>query len=766
MRVLLRLRNYKKVILALAFFVSANYLVPMFSNGLEPEYSSSKFFVDSNDRLLYFSLSEDDKYRSWTKLESIPEKIQKSFIVKEDQYFKYHYGFNPFSLVQAAFKTYIFKSGKYGASTITMQLARIHYGINTKSIKGKLLQIIAASWLEFKFSKTQILEGYLNLAPFGRNIEGIRAASTIYFDKTLDKLNDLEILFLTNVPQSPGGLSSLDRPSNIPKKYLDNMRVHAQKLNLDINEKEMNELRISSVRNLPFKAPHLVMRFKNLDSSKLSIDLEIQQKFEKTIHSYLLKHQLQNVDNASAILVDTRDMKVLSYVGSGDFFSHDIQGQNDGVISKRSPGSTLKPFVYAMAMEQGIIHPGSILYDAPLVFRTPENYDHQFLGPMSATQALIKSRNVPAVYLNTQLKGPSFFSFLQDAGVIESGTKNIYGSSIVLGGVEVSMEQLVSLYAALNNKGEFSKLRYFHNDKGKAKKILSEQASAMVLSMLSQKDRPDEENAYRFFKNNLDVAWKTGTSIGFRDAWSVGVFGPYALAVWVGNFDGSASPYFIGGQIAGPLFFELVDKVKPYIPNNYNNPHYAQDVESVEVCAQSGKIPNQHCPHRTRVDFWVGVSPIHKCEVHKEISIARSTGLRACNETRGEIIKKTYEVWPSDIHEIYRSLKFPHKAPPAYGKECSPDQRMYSFSSPKILSPKSGMSYTLRIADEEQEIHFQAAASTEVKKLYWYLNNQYLGDSKPGQGLTHKVKAGEYTVQVVDDRGEFSNRNLKIKLVK
>ena len=385
-------------------------------------------------------------------------------MIKEDQYFLYHYGFNPISLFHAAFKTYILKNGKYGASTITMQLARIHYDLNTKSIKGKLLQIVAATWLEFILSKEQILESYLNLAPFGRNIEGIRAASIIYFNKEIEKLNNLEVLFLSNIPQSPGGLSSLDKRSKIPKKYLDNMRVHAKKLNLDINEKEMNELRINSVRDLPFKAPHLVMRYKNVDSSKFSIDLELQQKFEKTIQSYLLKHQLKQVDNASAILVDTRDMKVISYVGSGDFFSNKIQGQNDGVISKRSPGSTLKPFVYAMAMEQGIIHAGSILYDAPLVFRTPENYDHQFLGPMSATQALIKSRNVPAVYLNAQLKFPSFFTFLQSADVIESSAKNIYGSSIVLGGVEVTMEKLVSLYAALNNKGELSELRYFQTE--------------------------------------------------------------------------------------------------------------------------------------------------------------------------------------------------------------------------------------------------------------------------------------------------------------
>src|SRR5207249_1599221 len=274
------------------------------------------------------------------------------------------------------------------------------------------------------------------------------------------------------------------------------------------------------------------------------------------------------VHNAAAMLVDSRTMAVQALVGSANFFNKDIAGQVNGTAAKRSPGSTLKPFIYALALDQGVLHPMTVLKDAPSAFGaySPENFDGRFVGPLTAKDALIRSRNVPAVYVASHLSKPDLYDFLQMAGVSGLRSREYYGLALVLGGGSLTMEELVALYGALANHGVVRPVRYRADQRMPAGvRVLSAEASYVTLDMLKDNPRPGDLSAAT--PGPLSVYWKTGTSYGFHDAWAIGIFGPYILAVWVGNFDGAGNPAFVGVQMAAPLFFQVVDAIEAQEPS-------------------------------------------------------------------------------------------------------------------------------------------------------------------------------------------------------
>ncbi len=297
-------------------------------------------------------------------------------------------------------------------------------------------------------------------------------------------------------------------------------------------------------------------------------------------------------------------MEVKAVVGSADFFNNSISGQVNGTTAKRSPGSTLKPFIYALAMDQGLIHPMTVLKDAPVSFGpfSPENFDGNFSGPITARDALIRSRNVPAVTLASRLSRPSLYDFLKDAGVAGLEPENHYGLSLALGGGDLTMEELATLYGTLANGGVWHPLRLRETDpQSEGVRLLSEEASFMTMDILRSNARPEGEMMSA--RSGVPVAWKTGTSWGFRDAWSAGVFGPYVLLVWVGNFNGEGNPAFVGVQAAAPLFFQIVDAIAAEQRDLVRAPsdtllRAPRNVAQVEVCAASGDLPNA-CGHRS-----------------------------------------------------------------------------------------------------------------------------------------------------------------------
>src|SRR5215475_8744941 len=564
-------RHYKKALLAfllLCAFASVTWLAlpkPPLIEGI----SFSQCVRDRNGKLLRITLTTDQKYRVWTSLPNISPALIDATLQFEDKYYRYHPGVNPVALVRAAFG--LRPGGPHsGASTITMQLARLRFRLYTRTISGKLEQIMRAFELERHYSKSQILEAYLNLAPYGRNIEGIGAASEIYFDKSALKLSRPEAIALSVIPQSPSRRAlHADRDNHSVNLAQSSWHDRA---GVDTDaEFSMREFRPRMQTERKFIAPHFVQEVLEVSHGRdqiiTTLDLAKQQAIERRVTDYVGNNRNRGIGNAAVFLVDTRTMAVLAQVGSADFYKADINGQVDGTRSPRSPGSTLKPFVYALALEQGLIHPLSILADAPRSFGeyNPENFDREFLGPIRACDALARSRNVPAVELASHLAHPTLYEFLSTAEVRLPKAESFYGLALPLGGAEVSLQDLVRLYAALANNGELRPLRFTARDRNaKPKRILSPEAAFLALEMLGNVPRPEMNCADG--SHSARVYWKTGTSHGFRDAWSIAVFDHYVLGVWVGNFDGRANPTFVGRSAAGALMFQIMDSVRAAWP--------------------------------------------------------------------------------------------------------------------------------------------------------------------------------------------------------
>ena len=475
---------------------------------------------------------------------------------------------------------------------------------------------------------------------------------------------------------------------------------------------------------------------------------------------YIATVRTLGVRNATALLVDSRSMAVKALVGSADYFDASIDGQVNGVQGKRSPGSTLKPFIYALAMDQGLIHTRSVLKDAPTAFGVyaPENFDGGFVGPVSAHDALIASRNVPAVTLSSRLAQPNLYQFLRSAGVSRMASEQHYGLALALGGGEVTLEELAGLYAMLANQGQYVPVHELADAAVPPPvRLLSPEAAFMVLSILRDNPRPDG-----LINARPQVAWKTGTSWGFRDAWTAGIVGPYVLIVWVGNFDGSSNPALVGGQIAAPLFFRIVDCLRasaPRLAEPVLRP--PPELARVEVCAASGDLPNADCPHRTFAWYMPGKSPIRVSTVHRRIAIDTRTGQRACADTPARFVRdEVFEFWPSDIQKLFAQSGMPRRRPPA--EHCPGDAVATSAVIPAITAPVSGATYQLRQAGA-QSLQLNATAGPDVTALYWFADGAFLGTSRPSVALSWAPShTGEFSVSVVDDHGASATRRVRV----
>lgn len=719
-----------------------------------------------NGELLRLTLAADGQYRLWTPLEQIAPEYLQALQLYEDQHFYWHPGVDAAAMARASWRS--LRGDRQGGSTLTMQLARKLYRLDTRGVAGKLRQMALAVWLEARYPKHDILETYVNVAPFGGNVQGVGAASLIHFGKPASALTFAEALTLAVIPQAPNARGGTERENPAltaaRNKLLETWAVkHA--VSPSARAAFAKPMVLRSAAHLPFEAPHLVdaLLAQRRPGAHIttSIDLPMQQLVERVLAKYVEGVRDQGVTNAAALLVDSRTMTARAVVGSADFHNAEIAGQVNGVTAKRSPGSALKPFIYALAMDQGLIHTQTVLQDAPTSFGiySPENFDGRFVGPVSAHDALIASRNVPAVALSARLSQPGLYQFLKSAGVSRMASERHYGLALALGGGEVTMEELAALYGTLANDGRYTHLSY--QDPAQSMPgtpMLSPAAAFMVRSILADAPRPDGLSA-----SQQPVAWKTGTSWGFRDAWTAGVFGPWVLVVWVGNFDGSSNPAFVGAQVAAPLFFRINDAVR-----QSGNPAMDRllvppaSVLRVEVCAASGDLPNADCPRRASAWFIPGKSPIRVSTVHRRVPVDVRTGNRACAGTpERQVRNEVFEFWPSDIQRLFALAGMPRRRPPE--DLCGGKMLDVQDVVPDITSPRTGATYQLRVAHESAALSLNATAGPGVKTLYWFADGAYVGASRPSVALPWQPDhAGEITIGVVDDQGGSASRIVRV----
>ncbi|HVG42552.1 MAG TPA: penicillin-binding protein 1C, partial [Chitinophagaceae bacterium] len=563
------------------------------------EYST--IVTDAKGEVINAYLTPDDKWRMKTELEEISPLLQKTIIAKEDHYFYYHPGVNPFAVAKAAFKNTFRLRRTSGASTITMQVARA-LEHRPRTFGAKLLEVFRALQLEWRYSKKEILQLYLNLVPYGGNIEGVKAASLLYFKKAPDHLSLAEITALSIIPNRPSSLI-IGKANDLilveRNKWLQRFAQQKVFTNKEI-EDAINEPLTAQRGIVPHYIPHLAYKLKssaNTEVVKTNIDLNTQLKVEKLTEDYVRTLQLKNIRNAAVIIMDNKTGKVITYLGSGSFKDTTDGGQVNGAAAIRQPGSTLKPLLYALCIDDGLLTPKSIINDVPVNYNgfAPENYDQKFNGSVTVEYALEHSLNIPAVKGLQLLGKERLIVKLSSIGfnqIAEDGNK--LGLSLILGGCGTTLEQMTGLFAAFANNGMYRAPQFLQTGTtAQSRQILSPSSTFMITEMLSKVTRPDFPLNWQATERMPKIAWKTGTSYGRKDAWSIGYNKQFTIGVWVGNFSGAGAPELSGANTATPLLFKLFNTVD----YNNNGDWFAppEDCSLRKVCSETGLLPGASC---------------------------------------------------------------------------------------------------------------------------------------------------------------------------
>ena len=735
-----------------------------------PDSGWSRVVRDRNGTVLHIAAAADGRYRVWTPLAGVSPQWVQATLDKEDRWFRWHPGVNPLALLRAVGGA-VRKRAAGGASTLTMQVARLRWHLETRSVAGKLVQIARALQLERHYSKDQILEAYFNLAPFGGNVEGAGAAACLWCGRDATQISQREAIALSVIPQSP----ATRRPGHPP----DAPRLAAAQGRLAAMLEEQAELRgdplaaqftLTPPGPPPHEAPHLCRRLLQADSAReivSTLDLAMQQHLERGISAHLQHTRDEGIVNACALLVHAPTREVLAYVGSADYADRDICGMVDGLRARRSPGSTLKPFVYGLALDQGLIHPRSLLNDGPMGFNdyNPENFEGEFLGPIHANDALVRSRNIPAVALTNRLGEGALYRFLQRGGADLPKPPGYYGLALALGGCGISPVQLAALYCGLADDGQPRPLVFARPSPRAAAPpppdaapLLSAAARFLVLDML--RGSADLGPEFGFARTDPGVAWKTGTSHGFRDAWAVGVRGDYVLLVWLGNFSGRGNNALVARHCAAPLLFDLFTRLQ--LPLRTSPP--PPGVRQVDLCATSGELPGPWCQQTTAGWFIPGVSPIGLCQLHRNILVDGHSGKRvASDDGRPDLRHEIHEFWPPDMLELFRKAGLPRRVPPEPETGTDTLLGLDPGQAPVITSPLQGRIYQLDSDPAASVIQLQARATPGVRRLYWFAGEAFLGSCAPAESLAWQAPPGDHHLRVLDDHGRGSDTSLRVR---
>jgi len=745
---------------------------------LYPALSWSQVVMDRDGRVLNLTLAADGHYRLPVTLAQVPKEVQKATLTYEDRRYWAHPGFDPAALARASWGM-LSGTRRGGGSTVTMQVARLRFGLDTKFLGGKLEQVFRAIQLERHYSKAEILEAYYNLAPYGGNVEGLGAASLLWCQKKSSELSLREACALTVIPQSPSSRRPRADGSLSPGAQKATQRLlRVMEEQGDVRSDPLGDAFRLAPQAPPREVPHLARRIclTTKDTEVVTtISRDAQRQVEESMANFLRRQEGKGLTNACAVLVDAPTRQVLAYVGSAEFLNKSILGQVDGIMARRSPGSLIKPFVYGLALDEGLIHSRSLLSDAPLHYAdyAPENFEREFMGPVFADEALARSRNIPAISLTNSLKRTSLYQFLERSQVPLAHPQDYYGLALCLGGFELSPERAAGLYAALAD-GEARPLvlrRPAGGDpRGRdprgptsmgAKYVGLSEASRFLVRQMMRRGASLGAN-YAFAQADPEVAWKTGTSHGFRDAWAVGIKGRTVLVVWMGNFDGSQNASLIARTTAAPLMFDIFRGLSPAmravdaeaLGNLAGDSEVVPSgVGKVELCATSGMIPLPVCPHRMMGWFIPGTSPITPCTLHRKVWIDPASGLRVLrNDGRANLREEVREFWPPGMLQLFRRAGVPRTPPPAIeaGSVAANDSGM----PPRILSPLPGRSYVLdRNNPARRSVPLRAEPFDGSARVFWFANGSFIGSSAPSEDFLWSPDPGDIRLQAVDDAG-------------
>lgn len=705
-------------------------------------------------------LPQDDKYRLPVTLEEVPPELIRALIASEDRHFYKHPGVDPMAMLRASWSNARARRVVSGASTIPMQIARMTEP-RPRSLRAKVIEAARALQLTAHYSKRELLEIYINLAPYGSNIEGVGAASFFHFSKEPRRLSLGEIALLTTLPRSPNRYDPFRDPANA-RRARDRVLAQLHERGA-FSEREIGEARRQELpgarRRVPFRAPHWceLVRRESPASARLqtTLDPRVQRIAEQRVIAHANVLRGRNVENAAVVILDNKTREVRALVGSADFGDRRFGGQNNGAAARRSPGSALKPFLFAKAIDDGRLIPETYLLDIPTDYSgyVAENYDGTYRGRVTARDALIQSLNAPAVRLVSDLGVDSFLTTLRRGGLRTLDRKaSDYGLPLILGAGEVRLIDLTNLYATLAENGVHRPVRMFRSDVpvARGERLFSAGAAAMITNILCELRRPDMPQGWELTADTPRIAWKTGTSYGHRDAWSIGFSSRYTIGVWVGNFDGHGVKGLSGSEDAAPLLFDLFRAIDTASVTRPSSPN----IERIDVCAISHQLPASHCNERVSVERIANVSRLTSCTIHRLLIVDKQTGERLSGGCVAErpSIARVFAIDPPELVSYRRANGEQVTMLPPLSAACSD---VDAEERPHIVSPDPTTPYRIRrdAPLRYQEIRLRAESGSDVAILYWYQDGVLIATQKPERSVFVMPEAGVHRIAVVDDLG-------------
>lgn len=772
LKILGRQRHLKWTLLVIGSFVVTVVVLDQFIFPLPKDklYRPNATFVYSREGKLLNAFTSSDKFwRKPVKLEQISPRLITGVIATEDKYFYWHPGVNPISLFKAAVVN--LREGRIvrGGSTITMQIARMMEP-KSRTIPYKLFEIFRAFQLEYRYSKSNLLELYFNLAPYGGNIEGVSAAAHFYFEKEPHELTWSEAALLTAVPGSPEKLRpdkclecGEKRLQVILKRWRDQELISLKEYLAALSEKLPSQ-RLS----IPDYAPHwsVSLHAQYPDSSTLisTVNFEKQIVCERLAQLYSQKYKAKDIHNLAMVVIDNRNSQIVALIGSPNFRDSLNNGQVDASLAPRSPGSALKPFVYAQAFDNGTLSPQMIVADIPINYSgyRPVNYDESYRGVVSVREALIQSLNVPAVNAAADNGLFNLYTHLQQGGISTLERPHYeYGLPLVLGACEIKLTELANLYATFARNGTYLPLKSLLGDKTNHQvHLYSEGVCKLVTDILVDVKRPDLPEGWESAAARFPIAWKTGTSYGRRDAWAIGYNPVYTVGVWAGNCSGEGSVDLVGAAIAAPVMFDVFSQVAAGEDNFWFEPSY--EVGTRNVCAVSGQPAGRFCEEQIPEEFLIGKSPTATCSVHRPIYVDRQSGLRlkAHCTNFNEFETKIIEQWPQQVATWFVQNGKNKQLPP-YDPNCLATN---DGLNPTIISPEPGAVFEIveDISPEYQKICLQASVASGDGMVHWFLDGKHLWAVRAGKSSFYVPQKGRHTLLCIDDAGRSSTVNFTV----
>jgi len=697
----------------------------------------------------------------------------------EDRHFYQHPGVNPFSMLRAVGQAIYYGKAISGGSTITMQVARLLHP-NRRTVSGKIYQILRALQLEWHFSKDEILDMYLNIAPFGGPIEGIQTASYVYFDKPASKLTRNEAALLAVLPQSP----SRYRPDRFPqraKKARNKLLNRLATFDVwpqDTVDTLLTDPVYADYFSHPTIAPLLSRRlmtekknsssniqFKNALTNRdihTFIDGDVQEQLEYQLKNYM--HNLPAAASAAVMVMDAKTGKVKAYLGSADFNNNQRAGHVDMIKAIRSPGSTLKPFVYADAIEQGLIHEQSLLHDTPVIkgHYRPTNFNGGYSGPVSMSDALLRSLNLPVLQVLNYSSVNVLAARLNNGGLTLHWPQNASpNKALVLGGVGAKLEDLVSAYSALINNGQAIKPRYTKNSPFVSRFLLEPESAWIIQNVLRQQKEPGRISEQLSPHANNNIGWKTGTSYGFRDAWVIGFSGSHIIGTWIGRPDSVPLTANTGTNNALPLFLQVAQYFDiPFIPNKPNT------VNQYEICWPSGlkisQTSSDNCISKKTAWLDDGNSPATltsmspnfanklKINYYLEPDGTRANILCATAKAKATSL----DLWPPALNSWIRFDLRNNKRLPASSPKCH--NQVVNFSSLEIISIKPDSHFIRR---NNEKLRIPLVVNQPKNQVSWFLNGELL--IKTNELVL--IDSGKYQLLALDKNGRIDQLNFYVQ---